>query len=75
MKWLPWLRRTHVYITDSCKAVEESRRSLEETKHRWHRVNAVTERAEQANAGVQSQREQNHLADIVRAALLGGTHT
>ena len=72
MKWLPWLRHAPVDYTDSCQAVEESLRSVEEARGRWHRVNAVVARAEQAHAEVRSQRERNHLAEIVHKALLGG---
>lgn len=71
MSWR-WWGRGPVDIRESCKALEDSQQSLAETRKRWHRVNELAARADQANRKVQSQREQNHLAEIVRAALLGG---
>lgn len=72
MTWAWWRRKPPCDTADSRKAVEDSRRSLEASRERWPRVEAVADRAEQARRKVASQRDQNHLAEIMKAALLGG---
>jgi hypothetical protein len=53
------------------QALEDSQLIRETADLRWRRVDAAVERAESAAALIRSQRDQNHLREIVTKALHG----
>lgn len=77
MRWLPFFHRDDCATPaedKSMEALQDSQLVLETAQLRWQRVDAAADRAAKANAKVRSQREQNHLAEIVYTALHGGKH-